>query len=255
MFERIARPLAGLSGWIARRRRRHLSRPRHARASCCRTCSMARWIGHALHPLLTDVVVGGATAAVLLRGPRLVRGRSLSTATTWILGFTCLSALAAIVSGLTDFKDTLRRRTERGRSARPDQPRRDRRPGRGLLRRARATAARCWPSRCWSRYAAPGNRRLHRRAPCLQVRLHGQLQRLRRREAGEGSSRGCRRGRAAGGHADQGHARHHCAGRGAPRRRGVCAEGHLLARWEARSPPDSSRAAASSARCTARSSA
>jgi nitrite reductase/ring-hydroxylating ferredoxin subunit len=105
MFERIARPLAGLSGWIARvvdAIYRVLGRP----GKLLQDLLNGTFIGHALHPLLTDVVVGGATAAVLL----LVLGwfgvDQLSTATTWILGFTALTALATAASGLTDFKDT-----------------------------------------------------------------------------------------------------------------------------------------------------
>jgi len=105
MFERIARPLAGLSGWIARvvnATYRILGRP----GKLLQDLLNGTWIGHALHPLLTDVVVGGATAAVLL----LVLGwfgvDQLTTAMTWILGFTVLTALATAASGLTDFKDT-----------------------------------------------------------------------------------------------------------------------------------------------------
>jgi nitrite reductase/ring-hydroxylating ferredoxin subunit len=105
MFERIARPLAGLSGWIARvvdATYRVLGRP----GKVLQDLLNGTWIGHALHPLLTDVVVGGATAAVLL----LVLGwfgvDQLSVALAWILGLTCLAALATAASGLTDFKDT-----------------------------------------------------------------------------------------------------------------------------------------------------
>jgi len=105
MFERLARPLSGLSRWIARvvdATYRSLGRP----GKLLQDLLNGTWIGHALHPLLTDVVVGGATSAVLL----LVLGwfgvDQLSVALTWILGLTCLSALATAASGLTDFKDT-----------------------------------------------------------------------------------------------------------------------------------------------------
>lgn len=105
MFERIARPLAGLSAWIARvvdATYRILGRP----GKLLQDLLNGVPIGHALHPLLTDVVVGGSTAAVLL----LVLGwfgiDQLDVALTWILGLTALTALATAASGLTDFKDT-----------------------------------------------------------------------------------------------------------------------------------------------------
>ncbi len=105
MFERLARPLAGLSEWIARLANgmyRVLGRP----GKLLQDLLNGSWLGHSLHPLLTDVVVGGATSATLL----LVLGwfgvSDLEVATGWALGLTCLAALGAIAAGLTDFKDT-----------------------------------------------------------------------------------------------------------------------------------------------------
>ena len=41
------------------------------------------WLGHSLHPVVVDVVVGRPTAAVLLAGPQLVFGvDGLATAAT-----------------------------------------------------------------------------------------------------------------------------------------------------------------------------
>jgi nitrite reductase/ring-hydroxylating ferredoxin subunit/uncharacterized membrane protein len=65
------------------------------------------WLGHSLHAVLVDVVVGGATAALLLDVLRVVFGvDGLEVAATWITGLVVLAALGALVSGLTDFKDT-----------------------------------------------------------------------------------------------------------------------------------------------------
>jgi nitrite reductase/ring-hydroxylating ferredoxin subunit len=64
------------------------------------------WLGHSLHPVVVDVVVGGATAAVLLQLLSWFGVAELRIATIWVLGLTWLAGLSAIVSGLTDFKDT-----------------------------------------------------------------------------------------------------------------------------------------------------
>jgi len=64
------------------------------------------WLGHSLHPVVVDVVVGGATAAVLLQLLAWFGVADLRVALLWVLGLTWLAALSAIISGLTDFKDT-----------------------------------------------------------------------------------------------------------------------------------------------------
>ena len=65
------------------------------------------WLGHSLHAALVDVVVGAATAAVLLDVLRVFFGvEGLETATIWVVGLGVVSAVASIVTGLTDFKDT-----------------------------------------------------------------------------------------------------------------------------------------------------
>jgi nitrite reductase/ring-hydroxylating ferredoxin subunit len=105
MLERMAQPLAGLSRWIAKlvnATYRVLGTP----GKLLQDLLNGSWLGHALHPILVDVVIGGSTAAVLL----LVLGwfgvEGMTTAIAWILALVCLSALAAIASGLTDYKDT-----------------------------------------------------------------------------------------------------------------------------------------------------
>lgn len=64
------------------------------------------WLGHSLHPVVVDVVVGGATAAVLLQLLSWFGVADTRVALIWLLGLTWLAALASIVTGLTDFKDT-----------------------------------------------------------------------------------------------------------------------------------------------------
>jgi nitrite reductase/ring-hydroxylating ferredoxin subunit/uncharacterized membrane protein len=64
------------------------------------------WLGHSLHPVVVEVVVGGATAAVLLQLLAWFGVADLRVALLWVLGLTWLAALSAIISGLTDFKDT-----------------------------------------------------------------------------------------------------------------------------------------------------
>jgi nitrite reductase/ring-hydroxylating ferredoxin subunit len=64
------------------------------------------WLGHSLHPVLVDVVVGGATAAVLLQVLTWFGVADLRVALLWVLGLTVLAGVSAIVTGLTDFKDT-----------------------------------------------------------------------------------------------------------------------------------------------------
>ena len=72
------------------------------------------WLGHSLHAVLVDVVIGGATAALLLDVLRVLFGiDGLETATTWVLGLATVSALGAVVSGLTDYKDTAPDSSER----------------------------------------------------------------------------------------------------------------------------------------------
>jgi len=65
------------------------------------------WLGHSLHAVVVDVVIGGATAALLLDVLRVVFGvEGLEDAAIWVLGLAWLAGVAAIFSGLTDFKDT-----------------------------------------------------------------------------------------------------------------------------------------------------
>ena len=113
MLDRTARPLRGLSNAIASATDgfyRLLGRP----GKLLQDFLNGSWLGHSLHAVLVDVVIGAATAALLLDVLRVLFSiEGLETATTWVLGLATLSALGAIVSGLTDYKDTAPNSSER----------------------------------------------------------------------------------------------------------------------------------------------
>lgn len=106
MLERTARPLRRFGNWLANVLAafyRLLGTP----GRYLQDLLNGVWLGHSLHAVLVDVVVGGATAALLLDLLRVVWGvEGLETATTWVLGLAWLSGIGAVVTGLTDFKDT-----------------------------------------------------------------------------------------------------------------------------------------------------
>ncbi|HYN63452.1 MAG TPA: DUF2231 domain-containing protein, partial [Candidatus Limnocylindrales bacterium] len=106
MIEGLARPLAGLWNAIAAVSRgfyRLLGGP----GKLLQDFVNGSWLGHALHPVLTDVVIGGATVAVLLDVLRVFFAvDGMETATAWTVGLTAAAGVGAILTGLTDFKDT-----------------------------------------------------------------------------------------------------------------------------------------------------
>jgi nitrite reductase/ring-hydroxylating ferredoxin subunit/uncharacterized membrane protein len=106
MLERTSRPWRGLWNGIAGAMDAifgALGRP----GKLLQDVLNGTWLGHSLHAALVDVVVGAATAALLLDVLRVFFGiEGLEVATTWTLGLAALSALGSIVTGLTDFKDT-----------------------------------------------------------------------------------------------------------------------------------------------------
>jgi nitrite reductase/ring-hydroxylating ferredoxin subunit/uncharacterized membrane protein len=113
MIERMARPLRGLSNGIASATDavyRVLGRP----GKLLQDFLNGSWLGHSLHAVLVDIVIGAATAALLLDLLRMFFGvEGLETAATWVLGLAWLSALGAILAGLTDYKDTAPSSAER----------------------------------------------------------------------------------------------------------------------------------------------
>ena len=65
------------------------------------------WLGHSLHAVLVDVVVGAATGALLLDVLRLVFGvEGLEIAATWMIGLAWLAGIGSLITGLTEIKDT-----------------------------------------------------------------------------------------------------------------------------------------------------
>lgn len=113
MLERMARPLRGLSNGIASATDavyRVLGSP----GKLLQDLLNGAWLGHSLHAVLVDVVIGAATAALLLDVLRVLFGvDGLETAATWVVGLALISAIGAILSGLTDYKDTAPNSAER----------------------------------------------------------------------------------------------------------------------------------------------
>ena len=65
------------------------------------------WLGHSLHAVLVDVVVGAATGALLLDVLRIFFAvEGLETAATWMIGLALLAGIGSLITGLTEFKDT-----------------------------------------------------------------------------------------------------------------------------------------------------
>ncbi len=113
MLERMGRPLRGVGNGLATATSavyRVLGGP----GRLLQDFLNGSWLGHSLHAVLVDVVVGGATAAIVLDLLRVVFGvDGLETAATWVLGLSWAAAVGAILSGLTDFKDTAPNSRER----------------------------------------------------------------------------------------------------------------------------------------------
>jgi nitrite reductase/ring-hydroxylating ferredoxin subunit/uncharacterized membrane protein len=106
MLERIAQPLAGFLNWLAgflNAVYRALGGP----GKFIQDFLNGAWLGHSLHAVLVDVVVGGATAVVFLDILRVVFGvAGTEDAATWVLALTYAAGVGSILSGWTDFKDT-----------------------------------------------------------------------------------------------------------------------------------------------------
>ena len=113
MLERMARPLRGLSNGIASVMD-GLYRVLGGPGKLLQDLLNGSWLGHSLHAVLVDVVIGGATAALLLDVLRVFFSvDGLETATTWVLALAGLSAIGAVITGLTDYKDTAPNSAER----------------------------------------------------------------------------------------------------------------------------------------------
>lgn len=69
------------------------------------------WMGHALHPALTDLVVGSWTSAFFLD---LVGGEKARDGADWLIGIGVLSAVPTAATGLSDWIDTVGRERRMG---------------------------------------------------------------------------------------------------------------------------------------------
>jgi nitrite reductase/ring-hydroxylating ferredoxin subunit/uncharacterized membrane protein len=105
MLERWARPWARLwngAAWVVDAIFGALGRP----GKLLQDFLNGAWLGHSLHPVVVDVVVGGSTVALVLQLLSWLGVADMRVALLWTLALTWLAGLSAIVSGLTDFKDT-----------------------------------------------------------------------------------------------------------------------------------------------------
>jgi nitrite reductase/ring-hydroxylating ferredoxin subunit/uncharacterized membrane protein len=106
VLERTARPVRGLANAVANVMR-GLFGALGAPGRFLQDFLNGVWLGHSLHAVLVDVVVGGSTVAVFLDVLRVAFGvEGLETATTWTLALATVAGVGSIVTGLTDYKDT-----------------------------------------------------------------------------------------------------------------------------------------------------
>jgi nitrite reductase/ring-hydroxylating ferredoxin subunit/uncharacterized membrane protein len=106
MLERMALPLRGLSNGIASAMR-GLFAALGTPGRLLQSFLNGTWLGHSLHAVVVDVAIGAATGALFLDVLRTFFGvDGLADATFWIVLLVFLSALSAVVTGLTDYKDT-----------------------------------------------------------------------------------------------------------------------------------------------------
>lgn len=113
MLERMGRPLRGFGNGTASVMDAiygRLGRP----GKLLQDLLNGSWLGHSLHAVIVDVVIGGATAALLLDVLRIVFGvEGLELAAAWVLGLALAAGVGAILTGLTDYKDTAPNSDER----------------------------------------------------------------------------------------------------------------------------------------------
>ena len=63
------------------------------------------WLGHPLHPVITDVPIGAWTAAVLLDGLDVIGEQDYAPGADAAVALGLAGAVGAAISGLTDWKD------------------------------------------------------------------------------------------------------------------------------------------------------
>jgi nitrite reductase/ring-hydroxylating ferredoxin subunit/uncharacterized membrane protein len=105
MIERYSRGLSGFGDWLAKGLIA-IYGALGAPGKLLQDFLNGSWLGHPLHAVLVDVVIGGYTMLIVLDLLGLVLHVDVEPAGVIILGLTTLTGLSAGVSGLTDFKDT-----------------------------------------------------------------------------------------------------------------------------------------------------
>lgn len=89
-LDRPARPLAAAAG-------------RATQVRWVKNALSGTWLGHPLHPMLTDVPIGGWVAAGLLD---LAGGAQAARAARYLVGLGVLAAVPTAAAGLSDWSDT-----------------------------------------------------------------------------------------------------------------------------------------------------
>lgn len=106
MLERMGRPLRGLGDGTANvvaATYRALGGP----GRFLQDFLNGTWLGHSLHAVLVDVVVGAATGALLLDVLRIYFAvDGLEVAATWMIGLAYAAGIGSLITGLTEIKDT-----------------------------------------------------------------------------------------------------------------------------------------------------
>jgi nitrite reductase/ring-hydroxylating ferredoxin subunit/uncharacterized membrane protein len=105
MIERYSRGLSGFGDGLANLLNR-LYGALGAPGKLLQDFLNGSWLGHPLHAVLVDVVVGGYTMLIALDLLGLVLHVDVEPAGIIILGLSTLAGLSALLSGLTDYKDT-----------------------------------------------------------------------------------------------------------------------------------------------------
>lgn len=66
-----------------------------------------RWLGHALHPVVTDIPIGAWTAALALDAVQMITGdEGVGDAADVVIGVGLAGAVASAVTGITDWSET-----------------------------------------------------------------------------------------------------------------------------------------------------
>ena len=105
MLERVGAPLRGFGDWLARVVAA-VYRPFGRPGKWFQDFLNGSWLGHPTHPVIVDVVLGGAAVVVVFDVASLLGASGFDQAAGVAVAVIVLSGLAAIGTGLTDFKDT-----------------------------------------------------------------------------------------------------------------------------------------------------